>query len=297
MIKRTLYFGNPAYLSCKLNQLVVKVKKDLTDIETSIPIEDIGVVLLDHSQITITHSVIKKLAKNKAVIISCNDQHMPATLMLPLEGHNTQSERYRHQINASLPLKKNLWQHTVEAKVRNQLKVLELLGRPTNRLEILIKRVQSGDPDNIEGQAAAFYWSHYLDGFIRDQFGDPPNNLLNYGYAILRAMVARSLVASGLLPTLGIHHKNKYNAYCLADDIMEPYRPFIDLLVFQMYEELGMESFLSKESKRELLSIATLDAQFQNKRSPLMVGMSLTTASVAQCFEGTKRKINYPVML
>lgn len=297
MIKRTLYFGNPSYLSCKLKQLVIEVKNNNSNTVKSVPIEDIGIVLLDHSQITITHQVIKSLHENKAAIVSCNDQHLPASMMLPLEGHTTQSERYRYQIQASVPLKKNLWQQTVEAKIQNQIRVLKILDKPSKRLEVIIKRIQSGDPENIEGQAAAYYWPNYIDGFTRDRFGEPPNNLLNYGYAVLRAMVARSLVASGLIPTLGIHHKNKYNAYCLADDIMEPYRPFVDLIVFQMYEEIGIDTFLTKEAKRQLLSIATVDAMFPSKRSPLMVGMAMTTASLAQCFEGNKRKISYPSII
>jgi CRISPR-associated protein Cas1 len=222
---------------------------------------------------------------------------MPHSIMLPLEGNSLQSERYRIQMAASQPLKKQLWAQTVQAKIYNQIIALQGVGADTKRLEILIKRVQSGDPDNIEGQAAAYYWPRLIPNMIRDRYGDPPNNLLNYGYAILRSMIARALVGSGLHLTTGIHHKNKYNAFCLADDIMEPFRPFVDILVYRMYVDHDIESFLSTKSKRHLLKLGQLDALFGKKKSPLMVGMSRTTASLYQCFAGKKRKIEYPKLM
>ncbi|MDF1698015.1 MAG: type II CRISPR-associated endonuclease Cas1 [Saprospiraceae bacterium] len=294
MIKQTLYFGNPTYLKLKNRQLEIQVIDQEETREFVRPIEDIGVILLDNSQITITHNAIKALQNNKTAIISCDEHHMPNSLMLPLQGHTEQSERFRYQIDASIPLKKNLWQQTVIAKIQNQASVLECLGKSSKRLSILSQRVQSGDSENIEAQAAAYYWKHYLDDFIRDRYGEPPNNLLNYGYAIVRSMVARAIVASGLHPTLGIHHKNKYNAYCLADDIMEPFRPFVDLIAFDLYEHLGETSFLSKEAKNKLLAVATVDSFFGKKKRPLMVGLTLTTASLAQCYMGKKRRIIYP---
>jgi len=297
MIKQTLYFGNPAYLSIKNKQLNIRYNSENGEVVKVRPVEDIGVVLLDHGQITITHNTIKALQNNKVVLISCDDKHMPASIMLPLVGHSEQTERYRFQIEATQPLKKNLWQQTVIKKIQNQAIVLKKGGKSFSKLDYLAGKVQSGDPNNIEGQAAAYYWRTLFDGFVRDRYGEPPNNLLNYGYAILRAMIARSLVSSGLLPNLGIHHRNKYNPFCLADDIMEPYRPFIDLLVFEMFENEGLASFLDKEGKAKLLSLATIDALFGRRKSPLMVGMIMTTASLAACFKGTKRKINYPMLI
>lgn len=296
MIKKTLYFGNPVYLSLKNKQLVIhQIKEDKEgEVVTSRPVEDIGIVLLDHGQITITHNAIKALQDNMAVIISCDDQHLPHSMMLPLYGHTLHSKKSRHQLEATQPLKKSLWQQTVIAKIKNQIKVLNKIGNPTKRLDVLVNRVQSGDPDNIEGQASVVYWQHLFPGFTRDRYGDPPNNLLNYGYAIIRSIMARALVGSGLIPVSGIFHKNQYNAFCLADDIMEPFRPFVDLLVHDLFEEQKLESFLDKEVKQQILSIATADALFGNKRSPLMIGMSLTSASLADCFEGKKRKIIYP---
>ena len=294
MIKRTLYFGNPAYLSINLDQLIVQ--KPDEEGKSSIPVEDIAVVVLDHARITITHGVLKSLLDNKVALISCDESHMPSGLMLPLEGNHTQSEKYTHQINASLPLKKNLWQQTVKAKIHNQMLVLKILGKAYKRLEVLEHRVTSGDTGNVEAQAAAYYWPTLIEGFYRERYGEPPNGLLNYGYAILRAMVARALLSSGLMPTLGIFHKNKYNAYCLADDIMEPYRPFVDRIVVELYCGMNIDTFLDRESKIKLLGIATVDAMFGKMKSPLMVGMSRTSSSLFECFEGTKKNIVYPIM-
>ncbi|MDD4690606.1 MAG: type II CRISPR-associated endonuclease Cas1, partial [Eubacteriales bacterium] len=245
MIKKTLYFGNPAYLSLRNEQLVLRLpeveKNDsLSDSfkkesERTIPIEDIGVIILDHKQLTITHGLLEKLIENNTAVITCDSNRLPVGLMLPLTGNTTQSERFRNQIDTSLPLKKQLCQQTVKAKVENQAFVLRSTRKEVvKNMLIWANDVKSGDPDNYEARAAAYYWKNLfpeIEGFSRDREGVAPNNLFNYGYAILRAIIARSLVASGLLPTLGIHHHNKYNAYCLADDIMEPYRPFVDKMV------------------------------------------------------------------
>ena len=223
---------------------------------------------------------------------------MPVGMMLPLSGNTTQSERFRHQINSSLPLRKQLWQQTIQYKIRNQLAVLkQYTNAETKCMQKWANEVKSGDTENMEARAAAYYWKGlfgHIDGFVRDREGVAPNNLLNYGYAILRAVVARSLVASGLLPTLGIHHHNRYNAYCLADDIMEPYRPYIDMLVYDITVQYGIDIELSKDIKVELLSIPTLDVIIDGKRSPLMIGVSQTTASLYKCFKGEIRKIIYP---
>lgn len=307
MIKKTLYFGNPAYLSLRDAQLVIKLpeieKSPLSEdmkrmSETSKPIEDLGVVVLDNKQITITAGVIDALLENNCALITCDRRSMPVGLMLPLCGNTTQNERFRQQLDASLPLKKQLWQQTVQAKIRNQASVLEECTREeVNCMRVWANNVKSGDSDNMEARAAVYYWKTLfatVDGFSRSRDGAAPNNLLNYGYAILRAVVARGLVASGLLPTLGIHHHNRYNAYCLADDIMEPYRPFVDKLVFCLCERYGVNVELSKEVKRELLSIPTLDVRIGGKRSPLMVAVGQTTASLYKCFSGELRRVIYP---
>lgn len=308
MIKKTLYFGNPAYLSLRNEQLVIKLPEvgadsDIPDAlkrqaEVTKPIEDIGVVVLDHRRITLTTGVLEALLANSCAVITCDRQSMPVGLLLPLCGHSTQNERFRKQLDASLPLKKQLWQQTIRAKINNQASVLSCYaGIEVKCMRIWAESVKSGDADNVEAKAAAYYWKNLfpqIEGFVRARDGAPPNHLLNYGYAILRAIVARSLVISGLLPTLGIHHHNRYNAYCLADDIMEPYRPYVDELVCQLIVEFGVQAELTKSLKTRLLSIPTLDVFIEGKRSPLMVAVSQTTSSLYKCFDGELRRIIYP---
>lgn len=305
MIKKTLYFGTPIYLSLRNAQLVLR-KPDADkleesfkqDTERTIPIEDIGVVVLDNRRITITTGAMEALLANSCAIITCDSTDLPVGLMLPLCGNTTQSERFRTQIDASLPLKKQLWQQTVRQKILNQATVLSKnTGAIVKNMQVWANEVRSGDPDNFEARAAAYYWRNLfptLPNFVRGREGDPPNNLLNYGYAILRACVARGLVGSGLLPTLGIHHHNRYNAYCLADDIMEPYRPYVDDLVVQIMQEYPDYSELNRSIKAALLTIPALDVVLDGKRSPLMIAVGQTTASLAKCFNGELRKIAYP---
>jgi len=297
MIKRTLCFSNPAVLGLRNGQLTVKILGPEPK-ETSLPIEDIGVVVLDHVQISITHSAIAALLANNAALITCDSRHMPVGLMLPLDGNTLQSERFRDQINASLPLKKQLWQQTVSQKIRNQAAVLQAVRHAeTGNMRAWASSVKSGDSDNLEGRAAAYYWSQMFpdpSGWTRDADGNWPNALLNYGYAVLRAIVARALVSSGLLPTLGIHHHNRYNAYCLADDIMEPYRPYVDLLVTEIVKAHPDEEEITTELKRQLLQVPVLDTTVGGCRRPLMVAVSQTTASLSKCFSGELRKIAYP---
>ena len=292
MIKRVLCFEIPARLSLKLAQMVV----ELQDVTRTLPIEDIGVVILDHKQITITHALIDALLANNVAIVTSNDKHLPVGLMLPLDGHTLQSERFRTQIDASEPLKKQMWQQTVVAKILRQADVLGTqLIEHSNMLK-WAKDVRSGDTDNMEARAAAFYWRNMFekDAFIRDPQGLPPNNLLNYGYSIVRAMMARALVGAGLLPTLGIHHHSRYDAYCLADDIMEPYRPFVDMKVLEMWKNGGITSDISSEQKRQLLGVTTMDVNISGHRSPMMLAIQTTAQSVQKCFSGEARKIIYP---
>ncbi len=307
MIKRTLFFGNPVYLSTKNNQIVIAYpsstlavpegeREKKQEIKTA-AIEDIGVIVLENQQITITNGLLEKLINNNVALINCDQQHMPIGLLMPLNGHTEQSERFKHQINASVPLKKNLWQQTISAKIINQAGLLKERGIACRKMEIWAKEVTSGDALNHESRAAVFYWQKLIniENFTRGQTGIAPNNLLNYGYAILRAITARAIVSSGMLPTLGIFHRNKYNAYCLADDIMEPYRPYVDLIVCHIMETEDNFSELTTEIKKQLLNIATIDVVIDGKNSPLMVAMSRTTSSLNECFEGISRKILYPI--
>ena len=308
MIKKTLYFGNPMYLSLRNSQLMLRKPESFDtdvnpenlskDFEKTIPIEDIGVVVLDNRQITITNGALDALLGNNCAVITCNAKSMPVGLMLPLQGNTLQNERFRAQIDSSVPQKKQLWQQTVRQKILNQARVLEEQSNETAKnMRVWANDVKSGDPDNLEARSAAFYWKYVFKqhpGFIRGREEAPPNNLLNYGYAILRACVARGLVASGLLPTLGIHHHNRYNAYCLADDIMEPYRPFVDRLVIKIMEEFKDISQLTVDIKSRLLTIPALDVTINGKQSPLMIAVGLTTSSLSKCFSGELKRISYP---
>lgn len=295
MIKRTLYFGNPAYLKTGNEQLIIEMH-DNGETKT-VPIEDIGLLILDHQQITITHALIAKLLEKNCALITCDVTHHPTGLMLNLDGHSLQSQKFKAQLEASVPLKKQLWQQTVMAKINNQA-ILLRKNRKNNQLLInFATEVKSGDSENHEARAASYYWKNVFPEFVqfkRDRYGLPPNNFLNYGYAILRALVARSLVGSGLLPTLGIHHQNQYNAYCLADDIMEPYRPFVDMLVCSMIDPDEPAFEITKEIKTKLLTLPAMDVYVEGQKSPLMNAVQKTTASLAKCFEGKARKLSYP---
>jgi CRISPR-associated protein Cas1 len=273
------------------------------------------VVILDAYQSSISHNLISKLLHNNVALITCDEKHMPQGLLLNLDGNTLQQERFALQIEASIPLKKQLWQQTVKAKIHNQASLLRQLCNegdiqlpefPFENMNYWEESVKSGDPDNYEGRAAAFYWksifADIISDFKRGRFEIEPNNLLNYGYAILRATVARSLTASGMLPTLGIHHHNKYNAYALADDIMEPYRPYVDQIVRIIVQKYYTEAWAEKgfeltpEIKVELLKIPGIDVLIDGERSPLMLATQRTSTSLYQCFEGSTRKILYPLI-
>ena len=297
MIKRTLFFSNPVYLSTKNEQLVASYPEDGKKEKTA-AIEDLGFVVLENSQITITTGLLMKLVQNKTAVLTCDQQHLPIGFLQPLVGHTEQTERMRHQLNASVPLKKQLWQQTVMAKIENQGNHLLQRGKNALKLKRWAKEVKSGDGENHEAYAAAYYFQHLFDieGFSRNQKGVAPNNLLNYGYAVLRAVTARALCSSGLLPSVGIFHRNKYNAYCLADDIMEPYRPYVDLLVYDIVETGCPLEELNTNLKRELLSLPAMDVVIDGKQSPLMNAMSRTTNSLYECFYGSSRRILYPAL-
>lgn len=302
MIKRTLCIETPCHLKCRNDQLVVSYShiKGLEDrAERTVPIEDIGMLVLEHQQITLTHFLLDKLIANNAAVITCNETHHPTGMFLSLEGNTIQSERFRAQIDSTEPLKKQLWQQTVSAKINNQAAVFKKWNINNKLLINLAAAVKSGDTGNSEAVAAAHYWQNLLPDawlFFRRRDGPPPNNLLNYGYAILRAGMARAIVGAGLLPTLGIFHRNRYNAYCLADDIMEPYRPFVDAIVRGIIDTTSNVGTLTPELKVQLLKIPTVDVIINGESSPLMIAMQRTAASLAKAYTGEARKILYPEM-
>jgi CRISPR-associated protein Cas1 len=295
MLKRTLYFSTPINLSLKDNQLVCSFK-EAPEEKRTIPIEDIGYVILEDQMINITMPLLNALSDNNVAVIVCNNVRLPNAMLLNLDSNATQSEMFRLQMDAGAALKKNLWKQVVEAKIRNQAALLNKLGMDGDVLKPLYMNVKSGDTDNREGVAAKLYWNALFGKpFIRDRNGVAPNNLLNYGYTILRAAVARALMGSGLFPAFGIFHRNRYNAFPLADDIMEAYRPFVDEVVYELYS--GGEIELDKNVKAKLLRVLFCDTAFDKVTRPLDVGLTLTTASLGRCLSGSSKKLSYPMLL
>lgn len=294
MLKRTLFFSTPFCLRLRDNQMIIHTR-EAPDLQKSVPVEDIGFVVLEHPQTTVSLPLLNALSDNNAAVILCGENRLPNAMLMNLDSNRTQAETYRAQAQASEPLKKSLWKQIVEAKIRNQAALLRKLGKEADKLKPYYCNVRSGDTDNREGAAARIYWSELFGrDFIRDREGAEPNNLLNYGYTILRAAVARSLMGSGLFPAFGIFHRNRYNAFPLADDVMEPYRPYVDATVYRLYAEGASQ--LSKEVKGELLRILFADTRFDKVLRPLDVGLTFTSASLAKCFAGTQKRIAYPLL-
>ncbi len=290
MIKKTLLFSNKCSITTSNEQLVIKSENR----NKTIPIEDIGYIVIDHHESYISIPALNKLIKNNCACIICNDKHLPNGMLLNLNSHHVQQEIFKQQINASIPLKKQLWQQTIVEKINNQGLLLEKITGTNNKFEYLASKVLSGDTSNMEAVAANFYWKSFFEiDFKRERFGNYPNNFLNYGYAILRAATARALSGSGLLNTLGIHHKSKYNAFALADDIMEPFRPIVDEITHHIILQYD-EQELTTEIKSEILSILTRTVYFKNEKSPLMVALQKTASSLQQCYSGKRKKIKYP---
>ncbi|MEJ7627488.1 MAG: type II CRISPR-associated endonuclease Cas1 [Ferruginibacter sp.] len=302
MIKRTICIENACFLKFSNGQMVVSYShiKGMEDMpDKTVPVEDLGMLVLEHQQISLTHYLLDKLVSNNVAVITCNETRHPTGLLMPLETNTLQSERFRAQVEATEPLKKQLWQQTVKAKISNQAAVLKKWDRKYLLLKNLADCVKSGDADNNEAIAAVHYWQNLFPpawNFFRKRDGVPPNNLLNYGYAILRAGMARAIVGAGMLPTLGIFHRNRYNAYCLADDMMEPYRPYVDMVVRSIIDKTSVVETLTQELKVELLKIPTLDVIMGGDKSPLMVAMQRTAVSLSRCYAGEQRKLLLPEM-
>ena len=290
MLKKSILLENKASISTKNLQLVIKTETR----ESTIPIEDIGYLVIDHPEIYLSIPALNLLIDNNTAVIICNTNHLPNGMFLNLNSHHIQQEIFKNQINASAPLKKQLWQQTIIEKITNQGILLQKITSKNNNFEFLASKVLSGDSANMEGVAANFYWKSFFEhNFKRERFGDYPNNFLNYGYAILRAATARALSGSGLLNTLGIHHKSKYNAFALADDIMEPFRPIVDEKVAEIMQNYS-EQELNTQIKAELLQILTRTVYFKEDKSPLMVALQKTASSLQQCYTGERKKIKYP---
>ena len=294
MIKQTLMFTSPVALSLKDKQMVITFK-DNKDTVTR-PIEDIGFVIIENPQVSISVPLMNELAENNVSVVFCDKKQMPCTMLMTLEGNTTQQESYKYQIDASAPMKKNIWKQLVESKIRNQALFLNKVGKNGDVLKPYYMNVKSGDTDNREGAAAREYWGHiFEDGFRREREGLPPNNLLNYGYTILRAAVARALISSGLYPAFGVFHRNRYNAFPLADDVMEPYRPFVDEIVYHLYYD-DMVKELDNHSKGKLLRVLFSDVKMGKVIRPLENALSLTTASLLKMFKGEIDKLSLPMI-
>lgn len=294
MIKRTIFITSPAILKLKNGQLRIVISE--TEEEKSLPVEDLGFVVIENLQVQISMPLISALNANNVAIIFCDESHMPKCMLLNLDSNRIQTELFAAQINAGQILKKRLWQQIVKRKIENQAAHLNKAGKESMELTKMVNKVQSGDVTNREGLAARLYWQHLMgNGFVRDRSGLPPNFVFNYIYIILRAAVARSLVGSGLLPTLGIHHHNRYNSFCLADDIMEPYRPFADQIAVEVFKENPLLTELNTKDKIKLLSLLQIDVKIAKNTRPLMIALSETTASLARCFKNEGDKIELPV--
>lgn len=294
MIKRIVEISSAGtYLSVRYDQLIIKQNGDIL---AQIPCEDIGLLLVDHVGVSYTHAVFTRLLDAGAAIVLCGGNHHPAGLLLPLESHSVQTERFRQQIEAKEPVKKRLWKQIVQAKIKHQARVVGPDSEIYPALMALHKRVRSGDPENIEAQASRKYWAAYLQDveFRRKVDGKPPNNLLNYGYTVVRAAVARALCSAGLLPCLGIHHRNRYNAFCLADDLVEPFRGYVDAKVKEIVEGDGVPDDLRQDLKARLLEVLHQTVIVSGGKSPLMVGLHRTMASLQRCFAGEQEALELP---
>lgn len=293
MIKRTLFFSNAVCLTLKNKQLLIQNKE--THEESSVPIEDIGFAIIENNQTYISIPVINALTENNASVIFCNEKHLPFSMTLPLDCNSIQNQLFTAQIEATLPVKKKCWKEIIEQKIKNQALVLEKYNIDSIKLKEYSSQVKSGDTTNREAIAAKLYWDLLIDvDWVRTRDGEYPNNLLNYGYAILRAAMARALIGSGLLPTLGIHHHNKYDAYALADDIMEPYRPYIDDEVLEYTKQNPECEEITIEFKKKILNVLTRDVNIGKLTRPFMIALTITSSSLAKVFTGEAEKLSLP---
>jgi CRISPR-associated protein Cas1 len=294
MIKRIIEISQAkTHLAIKNSQLIIRQDGD---IKSTIPCEDIGLLLVDHPATTYTHSVFTELLNAGAAVVLCGQDHHPTGLLLPLQANTLQAERFNEQINAKEPLKKKLWKQIVKAKIKHQAKLIRDDTVTYKALMTLRDKVRSGDPDNIEAQASRKFWPAYLqdESFRRNPAGTPPNNLLNYGYMVMRAAIARALAGTGLLPCLGLHHHNRYNAFCLADDILEPFRGFVEQKVRAICLSGEVPEKLDQQTKAKLLDVLYEEVKIADYSGPLMVGLHRTAASLQRCFAGLQKEIELP---
>ncbi len=294
MLKRTLFFSTGGKLSIK-DGLLWYESGDSAVGKHSFAMEDIGFIVVESQQMLITSYALNALVENNVAVIICDASHIPSGQLMPYSAHSLSSAVVSSQLSASDALCGRLWKQTIQAKLKNQAECLKKLNLEYKTLSVLSRAVKNADIDNKEAVGARFYFKQLgmTEAFLRDRYGTAPNNALNYGYAILRAATARAIVGSGMLCISGIHHCNQYNAFALADDIMEPYRPFVDEAVFSERDFFNTED-LQKEHKARLLRLLTMDVKINDDRRPLANALSYTTASLAKCFLKEEKEIVYP---
>ena len=293
MIKRVIDISDVAYIHLKYQQLLIDKKSKTIG---QVAIEDLGVLILQHPAIVLTQQVIIACQKNKVVIVFCDDKHLPYSVILPIgESHTLHNKILKQQIAISESTRKRLWKQIVQHKIKEQMRTLAILDKSTIRLNRLVTQVKTGDSGNCEAVAAQAYWKLLFGKeFRRDVDLDGINSLLNYGYSIVRAMVARSICGAGLHPAIGLFHKNQYNALCLADDVMEPFRPWVDLVVYKMVEK--GEVSINKQSKKELLGLLNEAVQYDRKKMPFMVALHLLMADLKRCYTNMQKNLLYPLL-
>lgn len=292
MLKRSLVFENPVILRLKDKQLVVSFK-ELPDEKRTIPIEDIGFVLINHPMVSISMPLLNELASNNIAVVFCDEKGLPKSMLLNFDSNLTQGKIISEQLVAGEVLKKNLWRQIIVSKIKNQSLLLNKLGLDGESLKPLYMNVKSGDSDNKEGIAARLYFKTLFGKeFTRDSNAGGINAFLNYGYAILRAATVRAALSSGLFPALGIFHHHRSNAFPLADDIMESFRPFVDEIVYDLFRQ--NQSELTKENKGKLIASLYCDTYYEKVTRPLSVGLSITMASLAKCYINEHKTLNLP---
>ncbi|MBW7850892.1 MAG: type II CRISPR-associated endonuclease Cas1 [Rhodospirillales bacterium] len=295
MLRKTVEIATPGTrLSVAHRQLVIE-RPDQP--RATLPIEDLGVVVVDDARATYTQAVFIELLAAGATVMVTGRDHLPVGMMLPLDAHHVQTERHRAQVDAGRPLKKRLWQALVRAKIALQGDVLRTFGGEDGGLGCMARRVRSGDPDNLEAQAAQRYWPRLFGpDFRRDRTAEGINALLNYGYAVVRAATARAVVASGLIPSLGVFHKNRGNPFCLADDLLEPYRPFVDWRVRLLCDESGTEvpSLDHRPNRAALLSLFNETVVVEGRRLPFLLAIQTGAVSLCRALVGEGKTLALP---
>jgi CRISPR-associated protein Cas1 len=295
MIKRIIDVSEAAYVRLKHQQLVIEKQSEIVG---QVPIEDLGVLILQHPAIVLTQQLIVACQKNKVVIVFCDEKHLPYSLILPIgEGHTLHNKILKQQMAISEPTRKRLWQKIVQHKIKEQEQTLVMLNKESTRLSFLTTQVKTGDSGNCEAIAAQAYWKLLFGkAFKRDADLDGVNSLLNYGYAIIRAAVARSVCGAGLHPTIGLFHTNQYNALCLADDLMEPFRPWVDYVVYQM-ASTNSEVTINQQSKQALLGLMSEAVLYKKKTMPFMVALHYLMADLKRCYSNGIKTLPYPLLL